>query len=156
MDHFLTASRLHAQARSFLDAYNAWMQPFARELSLSQTALDILLFLANNPENQTARDICAMRHLKPGIVSLHVETLVSQGLLARQSVPGDRRKMRLVPSEKAAPILENGRAMQERFAEMITAGLAEAELESFTRCLDVIAQNLARAAKVGTKSSKEG
>lgn len=156
MDHFLTASQLHAQSRRFLDAYNAWMQPLGRKLSLSQSALDILLFLANNPENRTAKDICAMRHLKPGIVSLHVQTLVSQGLLARQSVPGDRRKLLLVPTAQAEPIIAEGRAMQERFAEMITAGLTEAELESFTRCLDVVAQNLARAAKVGTKSSREG
>ncbi len=155
MNHFLTASQLHAQSRRFLDAYSTWMQPLSRELSLAQTALDILLFLANNPENQTARDICAMRHLKPGIVSLHVETLVCQRLLAREPVPGDRRKLRLVPTEQAEPIIAKGRAMQASFAEMISAGLREDELESFTRCLAVISQNLERAAS-GAEPAKKG
>lgn len=53
--------------------------------------MDILLFLANNPEHNTAKDICRMRGHKSGIVSVHVERLVNDGLLERQEMPGDRR-----------------------------------------------------------------
>lgn len=63
-----------------------------------------------------------MRHLKPGIVSLHVDTLATLGLLERKSVPGDRRKLRLVPTEKAGPIIARGRAMQESFAKTLAPG----------------------------------
>lgn len=155
MDYFLTAAALHGQAKRFMDAYSVWMQPLSRELSLAQTALDILLFLANNPENRTAKEICAMRHLKPGIVSLHVDALVNLKFLAREPVPGDRRKLRLVPTEEAEPIIAKGRAMQASFAEMISAGLREDELENFTRCLAVISQNLERAAS-GAKPPRKG
>ena len=42
-------------------AYNAVCKPLCQELGLSQTALDILLFLANNPDYKTARDIVPTR-----------------------------------------------------------------------------------------------
>ena len=45
-------------------AYNAVCKPLCQELGLSQTALDILLFLANNPDYKTARDIVEVRHIK--------------------------------------------------------------------------------------------
>lgn len=67
MENFLTAAKLHTHAKRFMDAYSAAMQPLSREFAIPQTAAEILLFLANNPENSTAKEICAMRHLKPGI-----------------------------------------------------------------------------------------
>ena len=147
MEYFPTAARLHAHAKRFMDAYSAAMQPLSREFAIPQTAADILLFLANNPENSTAKDICAMRHLKPGIVSLHVDTLVTLGLLERKTVPGDRRKLRLVPTQKAAPILARGRAMQESFAQTLAQGLSPEDLQCFSRCMETISQNLELAAK---------
>ena len=147
MENFLTAAKLHVHAKRFMDAYSAAMQPLSREFALPQTAAEILLFLANNPENRTAKDICTMRRLKPGIVSLHVDTLVTLGLLERKTVPGDRRKLRLVPTEKAAPIIAQGKAMQESFAQTLAQGLGEDELSVFARCMETISQNLERAAQ---------
>ena len=38
-------------------AYNSVCKPFLHKINLPQTAFDILMFLANNPEYTTARDI---------------------------------------------------------------------------------------------------
>ena len=146
MENFLTAAKLHVHAKRFMDAYSAAMQPLSREFAIPQTAAEILLFLANNPENRTAKDICAMRRLKPGIVSLHVDTLVTLGFLERKSVPGDRRKLRLGPCEMASSISARGRQMQERFAQTLAQGLSAEELSCFARCMETISQNLERAA----------
>ena len=146
MENFLTAAKLHVHAKRFMDAYSAAMQPLSREFAIPQTAAEILLFLANNPENRTAKDICIMRRLKPGIVSLHVDTLVTLGFLERKSVPGDRRKLHLEPTEKASSIIARGRQMQERFAQTLAQGLSPEELSCFARCMETISQNLERAA----------
>ena len=146
MENFLTAAKLHVHAKRFMDAYSAAMQPLSREFAIPQTAAEILLFLANNPENRTAKDICTMRRLKPGIVSLHVDTLVTLGLLERKSVPGDRPKLHLEPTEKASSIIARGRQMQERFAQTLAQGLSPEELSCFARCMETISQNLERAA----------
>ena len=146
MENFLTAAKLHVHAKRFMDAYSAAMQPLSREFAIPQTAAEILLFLANNPENRTAKDICTMRRLKPGIVSLHVDTLVTLGFLERKSVPGDRRKLHLEPTEKSSSIIARGRQMQERFAQTLAQGLSPEELSCFARCMETISQNLERAA----------
>ena len=129
MENFLTAAKLHVHAKRFMDAYSAAMQPLSREFAIPQTAAEILLFLANNPENRTAKDIC-----------------VTLGFLERKSVPGDRRKLRLEPTEKASSIIARGRQMQERFAQTLAQGLSPEELSCFARCMETISQNLERAA----------
>ena len=61
-------------------AYGAVCKPLCRELGLTQTAFDILLFLANNPSYRTARDIVEVRHIKANLVSVNVDKLVQEGV----------------------------------------------------------------------------
>lgn len=105
-------------------------------------ALDILLFIANNPDKSTARDVCQFRGMKPGIVSFHVDRLAAAGLLERRPVPGDRRKTQLVCTEAAADIIRRGRELQKRFAEALLTGLDRESLETFHRCLAAIDGNI--------------
>ena len=84
----LTASQVYTYTRRILDAYAAVMQPLSAELDMAQNAVDILLFLANNPGLDTARDICTYRKLKPGIVSFHLDNLVRGGYLLRTRETG--------------------------------------------------------------------
>lgn len=136
----LNASQVYTYTRRILDAYAAVMQPLSAELDMAQNAVDILLFL------DTARDICTYRKLKPGIVSFHVDNLVRGGYLLRTRDPGDRRRCRLVCTDKAAPIIARGQALQEQFAAQMSAGLAPEALETFQQCLTAFAQNLDRMA----------
>lgn len=138
----LTATKVHTGAGKFREAYSGYMAPLSRELGMSQTALDILMFLANNPTLPTAGDICRYLGLKPAIVSFHVEKLVQQGLLERLDTPGDRRRRPLAPTQKATALVERGRQMQADFSKALLQGLTEEELEVLTRCLDVMEKNL--------------
>ena len=142
----LTASQVYTYTRRILDAYAAVMQPLSAELDMAQNAVDILLFLANNPGLDTARDICLYRRLKPGIVSLHVESLAREGYLERRPVPGDRRKCGLRCTELAQPIIREGQALQQSFMQQIAAGMTEADLEVCLRCIRTMEANLARMA----------
>ena len=127
----LTASQVYTYTRRILDAYTVVMQPLSAELDMAPNAVDILLFLANNPGR-----------LKPGIVSFHVDKLVREGYLLRARDPGDRRRCRLVCTDKAAPIIARGQALQEQFSAQMSAGVAPDALETFQRCLTAFAQNL--------------
>ena len=60
-------------ANKFAEAYYRALQPLCLETDLPPLAVDILLFLANNPAYNTAKDICQCRGVKPGIVSVHVD-----------------------------------------------------------------------------------
>lgn len=122
-------------------AYDRISQPVLREFELSKTSFDILMFLANNPDRYTAKDISVIRNIKPNVVSLHVDKLVHDGYLERQSVEEDRRKIRLVCTPKAEPIIEKGRAAQRKLLEKLKKGLQEEDMECFRHCFCVIAKN---------------
>lgn len=138
------APQMAGFAKKFHGVYDAMMQPLCEKLEMPQTALDILLYLANNPDHNSARDICRFRFLKPGIVSFHIERLVREGLLARSVAEDDRRVYRLVCTEKAAPIIEQGRALQMRFGRAITEGLDDAALAALRQTLATIDGNMER------------
>lgn len=77
------AYQVYTAARQLLEGYAAAMQPLCRREGLAPNGVDILLFLANNPGLDTARDVCTYRGLKPGIVSFHVEKLVQETFFRR-------------------------------------------------------------------------
>lgn len=96
-------------AHNFYQAYSIRCKPICRELGMPQTAFDILMFLANNPDYNTAKDIVELRGLKANLVSVNVERLVRDGYLDRRDFPGDRRKTFLICTEKAGPVIEQPR-----------------------------------------------
>lgn len=127
--------------RSLVDAYDEYMKPVCRELGIPYTSLAILLFLANNPDTPTAKDIVRLRAIKANLVSLHVAKLVHDGYLVRSAVEGDRRKINLICTEKSAKIIERGREYQKRFYDSISKGVSESELAEVRSCLSRLLEN---------------
>ena len=142
----VTAVHFFSSAGKVIEAYHKVLQPLCQEEDLPIIAMDMLLFLANNPEKTTAQDICRCRGLKPGIVSVYVERLVSEGYLQRQPVPGDRRKSGLTLTEKADAVVMRGRAMQKEFAAALTEGIDQRALAVCFSCLERMRENAARMA----------
>lgn len=142
MEQNFTASQMFRNANRFIEAYHAALLPVCRDTGLPPMAVDILMFFANNPESGTAKDVCQCRGFKSGIVSVHVDRLVNEGLLSRQDVPGDRRKTRLVCTDAADTIIERGRALQKAFAQKLVTGLSEADIAVFHNCLTVLSENM--------------
>lgn len=148
-----TASQFYASMRRFQQAYDAVLRPLCEQSCMAQGAIDILLFLANNPGLDTARDICTYRAMKPAIVSMHVDHLARDGYLTRCPVSGDRRKYSLRPTALAQPIIAQGQALQARFAAQMTQGVSPEDMENCLRCLHLMEQNIARMASQGQNAS---
>lgn len=150
-DKGITPVHIFGTSNRFIEAYHTVLQPMCKATGLPPLAVDILMFAANNPEHATARNVCKYRGLKPGIVSVHVERLVSEGLLERREVPGDRRQTLLVCTAKAAPIVEEGHRLQKIFAEKLVAGLSEVDKEAFKKTMALLSHNLDEIRKNGIK-----
>ena len=125
---------IFSHANKMTQAYHIMLTPLCKETGLPPLAMDILLFLANNPEHNTAKDICRMRGHKPGIVSVHVERLVNDGLLERQEMPGrrglsapNRRKRSLSADGRCSGSSEDvcSRASRRRIWRRCAAALKE-------------------------------
>lgn len=123
-------------------AYSKKCKSLCQELGLPQTAFDILLFLANNPAYKTASDIVEVRKIKANLVSVNVEKLVREGYLKRESVKGDRRKTQLICTDKAQPIIQKGRMVQETFFELLFEGTDEEARKRFYEVMDLMSKNL--------------
>lgn len=141
---------MHASIEAALklsSAYAAKCKPLCQELGLPQTAFDILMFLANNPACQTARDIVEVRKIKANLVSVNVEKLVQEGYLKRETVKGDRRKTLLHCTDKAGPIIHRGRMLQESFFEILFEGMDEETKKLFLEIINTIGKNLDKILK---------
>lgn len=129
-------------AQKLSQAYSSACKPLCVSLGLPQTAFDILLFLANNPRYTTARDITEVRKIKANLVSVNVSRLVEDGYLTRNAVTGDRRKVQLLLTEKAQPVVQQGQALQQRFFADLFSGMDEDTRKSFFYALSIMDQNL--------------
>lgn len=117
-----------SMGKKLANFYAGLCEPICRRYGINQTCFDVLMFCANNPEYNTARDICAVRGIKSGIASVAVETLIGAGLMGRQNDAADRRIHRLVPTPCAKPLIDEGRAMQASFAGVLRRGISDEEL----------------------------
>ena len=129
-------------ARNLLKVYSAKCKPLCQEVGIPQTAFDILMFLADNPEFDTARDVVETRYIKANLVSVNVESLVREGYLKREKSLSDRRKTRLVCAEKAWPIVERGRQIQESFVKELFKNIDEQMRADFFQVLRILEDNL--------------
>ena len=133
---------MSASAKKFGAVYEAWMHPVCAKTGMPLTALCIFMYFANNPDKNTAQQLCDERGYKRAIVSMHVEMLVQKGLLRRVGVEGDRRKWGLVCTEKAEPVINEARALQKSFGDAIIAGLTEEDLEKMEEYFNKLRGNL--------------
>ena len=129
-------------SRKLALAYTAVCKPLCQTLKLPQTAFDILLFLANNPAYQTAADIVEVRKIKANLVSVNVDKLVRDGYLTREPLPGDRRKTRLLCTEKAQPVIMQGRQLQSAFLQRLFAHTDQQMQDAFLKTISIMDKNL--------------
>ena len=129
-------------SRKLALAYNAVCKPLCRELGLSKTAFDILMFLGNNPAYKTARDVVELRCLKAKLVSVNVDRLVQEGYLVRRQAAGDRRKTELLCTDKAQPVIARGRQLQSAFFQRLFADMDDGARHAFFAAMEIMDQNL--------------
>lgn len=128
--------------RKFSLAYNTVCKPLCQKMKIPQTAFDILMFLANNPEYKTASDIVEVRRIKANLVSVNVDKLVCDGYLKRESVEGDRRKNLLVCTDKAQGVIKEGRILQESFMKQLFGNTDEQTQRIFFILIEAMEKNL--------------
>ena len=136
-------------AHDLIETYSERCKPLCREIQMPQTAFDILMFLANNPEYNTARDIVEIRGLKANLVSINIEKLVKEGFLERMPDAKDRRKNVLICTENAKPIIEKGRQLQIGFFGNLFDGIDEESRRQFFGVIEKLRTNLDNIRKEG-------
>lgn len=125
--------------------YVQMFQEPGKNYGLTQVEIDIMLFLHNNPQYNTARDICTMRGIAKSNVSTSVDALERRGFLFSQTDPDNRKLRRLRLSDSTETMVEELAACQEKCVETILEGFTSKELamlKEFHRRMDA---NIAKA-----------
>ena len=138
MDRISLLPTLH----NIIEGYGEMCSPFCREMNIPQTGFDILMFIANHPEYPTARDIIRYRGIRPNLVSLYVDRLVNDGYLERHPMDGNRRCIILTCTERAQPIIEEGRRLQREFYDIILDGVHKEDIDRFTGVIEACGRNI--------------
>lgn len=125
-------------------AYSVMCKPLCQKMKLPQTAFDILMFLSNNPQYKTARDIVEVRKIKANLVSINVDKLVKEGYLERREVAGDRRKTELVCTSQADSIIEKGRLVQKDFKDTLFNNMDDSMKKILFKGMEIMEDNLDR------------
>ncbi|MEZ3485630.1 MAG: MarR family transcriptional regulator [Lachnospiraceae bacterium] len=129
--------------------YTDCMEPVLRKYHLTRMELDILLFLANNPLFNTARDIIETRHLTKSHVSLAVNTLVSKGYLAKSKSEHNRKTVHLSICPSSGEIIRDGQDAQKIFSSILFRDFTHEDYQQLLKLFKRINQNVEDYTKGG-------
>ena len=115
--------------------------PLLERSGLSIREMHVLLFFANNPDYDTARDVTQYRGLSKSQVSQAVDLLCAQGLLDRQADPSDRRVIHLHLTKEAQPLAREAQAIQAGCTARLLRGFSREETEQLFGFLERVLDN---------------
>ena len=122
--------------------YARLLEPLCKKWDLARNELDVMLFLANNPDFDRAVDIVTHRGLAKSHVSLSVANLERRGLLERLPDPKDRRTVHLKLTEKGREITDVGCRVQKQFLDYLHQGVTEEQLEMMRLFAERVYENI--------------
>lgn len=124
----------------------------SREYGINKTELEILIFLASNPDLDTAREIVEYRVMTKSCVSKAVDSLVRQGYLITREDEEDRRIIHLVIEERAGEVIELGLRAQRNMIAQIFKGISDEQLEIIREIQERITENTREALRLCGKN----
>lgn len=127
---------------SFNELYEMQMSPVSSAFGLTSMELSILLFLANNPEYDTATDIVKKRHLTKSHVSISLRDLEERGFIKKEHKNGDNRIVHLTLLPAADKIIREGQRAQKEFLAVLTDHFSADEHSELQIYIERINQNV--------------
>lgn len=111
------------------------------EYGLTKMQYDILMFLYNNPQHNTAADIVKIRKSTKSHVSTSLKGLEDRELIKRLQSVENKKHIEIVLLENAMPIIEAGIKAQKDFASNVLSGLTNEEKRICMSVFDKICRN---------------
>lgn len=138
----LTTSEFLSITNQFQKAYGGRMNQIALDHNMTKVEIDVLLFLYNNPQYNTAKEIVEFRHIAKSYVSKAVDLLVKRGCLGIKEDASDRRVSRLIIQVEAEDIVRQAKKEQEAVMKLLFRGITEEELNAFENVMRKMAENI--------------
>ena len=134
-------TRLLLFSKQFERFYERQFSPLLRRWDLTMREVHVLLFLANNPGYDTARDVAEYRGLAKSQVSQAVDLLSARGVLRRAPDASDRRVVHLAVTEPGVPLAREAQAIQAACGRRLLANFSPEDEAQFRRLLETVLEN---------------
>lgn len=125
--------------------YAVSLEPICKQYSLTRMELDILLFLANNPQYDSAKDIIERRRLAKSHVSTSINSLIKKDYLESKYLPDNKKTVHLKLLDSTNEVIEAGQLVQKNFFETILKDLSKNEKQIIIDVFSKILKNTQQA-----------
>ena len=127
--------------------YNHLCDDVLEKYNLTKCELDILLFLYNNPELNTAKDIVDKRGIVKSHASLGIDKLINKHYIESIRDENDKRKYHLHLLEDANPIIIDGLKVQKKFNKSLLKGVSKEDKKVMKKIMKQISKNVKEESK---------
>ncbi|WP_455682912.1 MarR family transcriptional regulator [Thomasclavelia sp.] len=127
--------------------YAISLEPVYKQYDLTKMELDILLFLANNPEYDSAKDIIERRQLAKSHVSTSIKSLIEKEYLKPTYLHNNKKTVHLILLDSSIEIIKAGQLAQKKFIETIFKDFTKTEKQIIINSFSKISQNANNALK---------
>lgn len=130
------------------DLYDSFIYRSAKECNLTKKEADVLLFLYNNKNCDTAKDIINKRGFSKAYVSKAITLLEKKRYIVIENDKLDKRYQRIrLNYDSINEIIPVLKRTQEDFLSIITKGITNEELEIHKKIIDKIFDNIVENGK---------
>lgn len=122
--------------------YNEMFKDFMIEHDMMRAELDIMLFLVNYPQFNTAQEIVDKRRIVKSHASLAIKDLIAKGLLTKDRSEEDHRAFLLSLTEKGKEIGAIAKEKQSFFVNELFKGMKSREVATIIEYMYTMRGNL--------------
>lgn len=122
--------------------YKKFISQTLSESGLTHNEFEILVFLQENLEYNTAKDIVEFSGLSKGLISRSIESLIKKEMLSIKRDEKDKRIFRLYISPSAKKTLNTLNKISNKFFKLLLENLEDEELIFFDMILNKMIKNL--------------
>lgn len=131
-----------AMRHQLMHLYHHLFEDVLEKYGLTQMEADILLFLANNPQYDTATEIVSIRQLTKSHVSSSVERLVQKNFIERFRESKNKKIIHLKILPDAQPAIKECRKCQKIFSDIIFKDICDDDMSTFIGVLSQMIANI--------------
>lgn len=124
--------------------YEMKVSSVCEKYQLRQLEYDILMFIYNNPEYNTAADIVRIRKSTKSHVSISLKVLEDRGFIERRVDKDNKKHVTIHLLQLANEVIEDGIWAQKEFAQDMFEGLSEEEIKVFMNVFQKVYENAER------------
>lgn len=131
----------------FKKIYDQSLEPVCKKYQLTRMELDILLFLANNPGFDTAKDIIERRRLTKSHVSMSLKDLEERNLVQKEYYPGNQKTAHLKLSSASGQMVAEGQQAQKKFFQTVFKDFNPKDVSQMEEYFERMRKNMQNALK---------